>query len=100
MAGVPDERLGEEVAAVVALRPGAEEDAAALKSWLGKELSAYKVPRIYRFVEALPKGATGKILKRAINRDDLASHGIRPSRETEATATENRHQEKGDNASV
>ncbi|TLP93665.1 long-chain fatty acid--CoA ligase [Nesterenkonia salmonea] len=100
VAGVPDERLGEEVAAVVALRPGAEEDAAALKSWLGKELSAYKVPRIYRFVEALPKGATGKILKRAINRDDLASHGIRPSRETEATATENRHQEKGDNASV
>lgn len=85
VAGVPDERLGEEVAAVVALREGAQEDAAALRAWLGERLTAYKVPRIYRFVEALPKGATGKILKRAINLEDLHALGVRPPRTADSS---------------
>ena len=78
--GVPDERLGEEVAAVVAPHDGATIEPAALRSWLSDQLAAYKVPRIYQVVEALPKGATGKILKRAIDRDDLLHTGARPSR--------------------
>ncbi|SEK52179.1 AMP-binding protein [Streptacidiphilus jiangxiensis] len=66
--GVPDDHYGEEVAAAIALRPGATPDAAALRAWAKERLSAYKVPHLVAFVDALPKGATGKILKRAIDR--------------------------------
>ncbi len=78
--GVPDERLGEEIAAVVTPQPGRTIEAGALRAWLEERVAAYKVPRIYRFVEALPKGATGKILKRQIDRDDISSTGERPAR--------------------
>ncbi|RAG83434.1 AMP-dependent synthetase [Streptacidiphilus pinicola] len=66
--GVPHYHYGEEVAAAVALRPGATPDAAALRAWAKERLSAYKVPHLVAFVDTLPKGATGKILKRAIDR--------------------------------
>lgn len=79
VAGVPDEHLGEEIAAVITLRPDATPDAPALKEWLGEYLAHYKIPRIYHFVESLPKGATGKILKRAIDRDELRDQGVRVS---------------------
>jgi long-chain acyl-CoA synthetase len=42
-----------------------------LRDWLGVRLSQYKVPRLYSIVDELPKGATGKILKRAIDREEL-----------------------------
>jgi long-chain acyl-CoA synthetase len=66
--GVPHDHYGEEVAAAIALRPGAAPDAAALRAWAKERLSAYKVPHLVAFVDTLPKGATGKILKRAIDR--------------------------------
>ncbi|CAM5735123.1 putative Long-chain-fatty-acid--CoA ligase [Streptomyces afghaniensis 772] [Streptomyces afghaniensis] len=69
--GVPDEHYGEEVAALIAARPGAELGAAEVSSWARERLSAYKIPRIVRFVNALPKGPTGKILKRSIDRTAL-----------------------------
>ncbi|MFW0794925.1 AMP-binding protein [Gordonia sp. CPCC 205515] len=69
--GVPDAHYGEEVAAVVALRPGAAVTADDITTWSREKLSAYKVPRIVRFVDALPKGSTGKILKREIDRSEL-----------------------------
>ncbi|KQX73812.1 AMP-dependent synthetase [Aeromicrobium sp. Root472D3] len=69
--GVPDEHFGEEVAAVVALREGSTLTGAELRTWAKVQLSAYKVPRLYQFVEVLPKGATGKILKREIDRDAI-----------------------------
>lgn len=69
--GVPDEFYGEEIAAVTVLQPGAEETAETIRAWAKERLSAYKVPHLFAFVDALPKGATGKILKRAIDRDDL-----------------------------
>ncbi|WP_028659904.1 class I adenylate-forming enzyme family protein [Nocardioides insulae] len=78
--GVPDERLGEEIAAVVAPIPGEVIDPAELRAWLTEQLAAYKIPRVYEFVEALPKGATGKILKRGIDRDRLLVTGARPPR--------------------
>src|SRR5699024_2884766 len=65
--GVPDARRGEELAAE-------------LRGWLEERVAAYKVPRIYHLVEALPKGATGKILKRQIDRDEVATTGDRPAR--------------------
>ncbi|WP_205346858.1 AMP-binding enzyme [Pseudonocardia broussonetiae] len=78
--GLPDERLGEEVAAVVAPRPGAGIDADALRDWIAVRLADYKVPRIYHVVDALPKGSTGKILKRAIDRADVRRLGVRTRR--------------------
>ncbi len=67
--GVPDEHYGEEVAAVLALRPHAVYDPAALRAWARERLSAYKVPHVFVRVDELPKGPTGKNLKRAIYRD-------------------------------
>lgn len=69
--GVPDQYYGEEVAAVLVIKPGMTLDAAAVEAWARERLSAYKIPRIVQFVDALPKGASGKILKRAIDRAAL-----------------------------
>jgi long-chain acyl-CoA synthetase len=71
--GIADERLGEEVAAVVVRRPGATASADELQAWTKERVAAYKYPRRIVFVEELPKGPTGKILKRAIDRDALGS---------------------------
>ncbi|HEV2638946.1 MAG TPA: long-chain fatty acid--CoA ligase [Actinocrinis sp.] len=64
--GRADERLGEEVVAVVALRPGAEADAEALIAYCRENLAGYKCPREVRFLPELPKNATGKLLKREL----------------------------------
>jgi len=74
--GVPDDHLGEEVAAVIALRAGAYVTGAEIRTWAKVQLSAYKVPRLYQFVESLPKGATGKILKREIDRGAIRAAGV------------------------
>lgn len=74
--GIPDDRLGEEIGAVVALHPTASLEPAELRSWAEERLSGYKVPRIYQMVEELPKGATGKILKRQIDPTVVQSQGI------------------------
>ena len=59
--GEPDEVLGEEIAAfVVTKTPITSEE---LQSYCSEHLAKYKVPRIYYFLDALPKNATGKILK-------------------------------------
>ena len=70
--GVPHPHYGEEVAAVVVVRAGAPQDGPAITAWSREKLSAYKIPRIVQFVDELPKGSTGKILKRAIDREPLA----------------------------
>jgi long-chain acyl-CoA synthetase len=64
--GVPDERLGEEVKAIVALKPGAEVTAEELIAYTKERVAAYKYPRTVEFVATLPKGATGKILKKEL----------------------------------
>jgi long-chain acyl-CoA synthetase len=64
--GVPDELLGEEVGAAIALAPGAEADAAELRDFVKQRVAGYKYPRRIWFVDELPKGLTGKILKRDI----------------------------------
>jgi long-chain acyl-CoA synthetase len=64
--GLPHPRLGEEVAAVVRLRPGAEGTTAeSLRAWLSDRLAAFKVPSTFDLTsEPLPRNATGKVLKR------------------------------------
>ena len=64
--GVPDKFLGEEVAAVVKLKPGASADPGQLREHVKRQLAAYKYPRHVWIVDALPYGGSGKILKRAI----------------------------------
>jgi long-chain acyl-CoA synthetase len=70
--GIPHPHYGEEVAAVVVVRPGSPHDGPAVTAWSRERLSAYKIPRIVQFVDELPKGSTGKIIKRAIDREPLA----------------------------
>jgi long-chain acyl-CoA synthetase len=69
--GMPDETLGEEVAALVVPRPGAAVTPGELQTWAKERVAAYKYPRRVVFVEELPKGPTGKILKRSIKREAL-----------------------------
>jgi long-chain acyl-CoA synthetase len=64
--GIPHRELGEEIGAAVALKPGAEVDEVDIREYVKGQVAAYKYPRQVWFVDALPKGATGKILKRAI----------------------------------
>jgi len=64
--GVPHQLLGEEVAAVVKLKPGASADPGELREYVKRELAAYKCPRHVWIVDELPHGGSGKILKRAI----------------------------------
>ena len=61
--GKPDNRLGEEVVAVVVLREEQQLDEAGVIAFCKERLAAYKYPREVRFVDALPKGPTGKVLK-------------------------------------
>ncbi|MCO4862137.1 long-chain fatty acid--CoA ligase [Cupriavidus sp. WGlv3] len=73
-----DERRGETVKAVVALRPDArgtaEADPERIMAWCREHMAAYKVPRIVDVVEALPKSATGKILWRALQEREMQAN--------------------------
>jgi long-chain acyl-CoA synthetase len=65
--GVPHEQLGEEVAAAIALKDGAEATADEIRAFAKDRVAAYKYPRHVWFVDELPKGPTGKVLKREID---------------------------------
>jgi len=64
--GIPHDAYGEEVGAAVALRPGATVTEGELRAFVKGQVAAYKYPRVVWFVDDLPKGPTGKILKREI----------------------------------
>ncbi|WP_435199977.1 long-chain-fatty-acid--CoA ligase [Janibacter sp. GS2] len=66
--GVPDEKWGESVKAVVAPRPGAEVSEQELIDWCKQSLASFKAPRSVDIVDALPRNPTGKILKRELRR--------------------------------
>ena len=70
--GIPDDTVGEEVAALVTTRPGTSPTAEQIREWAKARVAAYKYPRRIVFVDQLPKGPTGKILKRAIDRSVLS----------------------------
>jgi long-chain acyl-CoA synthetase len=61
--GIPHERLGEEVMAVVVVRPGAALTAAELLAYCRERIAAYKYPRVIEFRAELPKNSLGKVLK-------------------------------------
>lgn len=64
--GVKHDSHGEEVKAVLALKPGHAATAEEIIAYCKDKLAAYKYPRIVEFMESLPKTATGKILKREL----------------------------------
>ncbi|MBV9416143.1 MAG: AMP-binding protein, partial [Solirubrobacterales bacterium] len=64
--GIPHAALGEEVGAAVALKSGELVTESELRDYVKANIAAYKYPRQVWFVDELPKGPTGKILKRAI----------------------------------
>src|SRR6195952_618158 len=73
--GIPHDQLGEEVGAAVALKPGQTADVNELKAFVKDQVAGYKYPRVVWLVDDLPKGPTGKILKREIELPSGASAG-------------------------
>ncbi|MBP6995190.1 MAG: long-chain fatty acid--CoA ligase [Phycicoccus sp.] len=65
--GIPDDLLGEQVGAAVALRPGATVTPDEIIEWAKERIAAYKYPRQVWIVQELPKGPTGKILRREVH---------------------------------
>ena len=64
--GVPDDRWGEAVKAVVVRAPGSQVSDRELIDACRSRIAGYKIPRSIDFVEALPRNPTGKILKREL----------------------------------
>jgi O-succinylbenzoic acid--CoA ligase len=75
--GLPDARWGQAAAAAVKLREGMHASAAELIEFCRERLAGYKVPKLVRFVAALPRNATGKLLrdqlKQAIDQENRSS---------------------------
>ena len=75
--GVPDERLGEIVMALIVLKPGARPSDEEIAQHCRASLGGYKVPRRFMYVDTLPKSALGKVLKGPLRlqfaRSDLSS---------------------------
>jgi long-chain acyl-CoA synthetase len=80
--GVPHERLGEEVVAVVVAAPGCSADA--LREFARERVAAYAYPRLVVLADELPRNPSGKILRREIDRDALAASLDRSRGEPEA----------------
>ena len=62
--GVPDEKWGESVKAIVVKKPGVEADPADIIAFARERIAGYKVPKSIDFVDSLPRNPSGKILKR------------------------------------
>ena len=65
--GVPDRYWGESVKAYVVLRENQSADSDGLSDFCGKTLAGYKIPKAFEFISALPRGSTGKVLKRKLH---------------------------------
>lgn len=77
--GVPHDRVGEEIKAVVVPAAGAELDPEDIITWARRQMPAYKYPRLVQLVRELPLTATGKILKRALVADATDERSSTPS---------------------
>jgi long-chain acyl-CoA synthetase len=70
--GVPDEKFGEEVVAYVVLRdPSANKSmvSESLDKYAREKMSNYKVPRVYKFIDEMPRNAMGKILRASLKEE-------------------------------
>ena len=64
--GIPDELYGEDVAAFIVLKEGATATEDEVVGFCREQLADYKCPKMVRFVKEIPKGPTGKLLKREL----------------------------------
>ena len=64
--GVPDEKWGEAVKAVVVLKPGETANEEEIIDYAKTKIAGYKVPKSVDFTDALPRNPTGKVLKREL----------------------------------
>jgi long-chain acyl-CoA synthetase len=71
--GVPDDSLGEEVGAAVVIREGQHATPEELREYMKQKVAAYKYPRVIWLTNELPKGATGKVIKREIKVPEQAA---------------------------
>jgi acyl-CoA synthetase (AMP-forming)/AMP-acid ligase II len=77
--GVPDERWGEAVKAIVVRKDGETVDADALLTYCKGQLGGYKRPRSVEFIEALPRNPSGKVLKKDLREKYWAGQSRRVS---------------------
>ena len=75
--GIPDQKWGEAVKAVVQLRPGATATEAELIAHCRGQLGGFELPQSVDFIEALPRNASGKVLKRQLREPYWEGHGRR-----------------------
>jgi long-chain acyl-CoA synthetase len=73
--GIAHDELSEEVGAAVALQPGATATPDELRQFVKERVAAYKYPRQVWLVDELPKGATGKILRREVRHPGAGAPG-------------------------
>ncbi|HSV02926.1 MAG TPA: long-chain-fatty-acid--CoA ligase [Phenylobacterium sp.] len=66
--GVPDERWGEAVKAIVVPAPGARPEPEAIIAWARARIAGFKAPKSVDFIEALPRNASGKVLRRELRK--------------------------------
>jgi len=64
--GVPDDKWGEAVKAIVVLKPGASLDAAGILDFARQRIAGYKLPKSIDVIDALPRNASGKVLRREL----------------------------------
>ena len=75
--GVPDERLGEQLATRIALKPGMETNEAEISEFLAGKLAKFKIPVYMWFqAEALPRIATGKTAKKIMREEAIEELGL------------------------
>ncbi len=80
--GVPDQKVGEEIKAFIALKPEARGKVAEkdIVEWAKENMAAYKYPRLVEFREEIPKGTANKILRRALKEEELEKSSGRPEK--------------------
>ena len=77
--GVPDEKWGEAVKAMVVRKPGTDPNPAEIIKYARERIAAYKAPKSVEFIDALPRNASGKILRRELREPYWAGHSRRVS---------------------
>jgi acyl-CoA synthetase (AMP-forming)/AMP-acid ligase II len=75
--GVPDDRWGEAVKAIVVLKPGAALDPSDILEFARRRIAGYKVPKSIDVIEVLPRNASGKVLRRELREPYWQGHARR-----------------------
>jgi fatty-acyl-CoA synthase len=74
--GVPDETYGEEILAWVVLKPGEDATIDQLREYCAGQISHYKIPRYWKFVDSFPMTVTGKVQKFRLREIAIAELGL------------------------